>query len=173
MNVSFEKLTEPSQATVDLINRWESDPAIIPLIRPNKNQEELDSRITVTQTGLKKQLEYKQIYLIFLDNQLVGIMDYMVNPDHLFHQIDNTAWLGILIGEREARGKGIGYQAINYIEEEVRRKGLKRIEIGVFEFNEQALKLYRSMGYKEIARIDNFTFWKQRMWADIRLEKYL
>ena len=47
------------------------------------------------------------------------------------------------------------------------------MELGVFEFNTRALKLYQKLGYTEIARIDAFTYWEGKMWQDIRMEKYL
>jgi len=57
------------------------------------------------------------------------------------------------------------------LEEEIKRQGLKRIELGVFEFNTNAIKLYESMGYKEIIRIDGFTYWEGKIWQDSRMEK--
>jgi len=62
---------------------------------------------------------------------------------------------------------------MGYLEEEIKAQGLKRIELGVFEFNTNAIKLYRKMGFEEIGRIDDFTYWDGRMWGDIRMEKYL
>ena len=50
---------------------------------------------------------------------------------------------------------------------------MKRIELGTFEFNTNAIKLYERMGYQEIARINGFTYWKDKMWQDIRMEKYI
>ena len=79
----------------------------------------------------------------------------------------------ITIGEPEGRGKGIGYVAIKYFEEQIKKEGLKRIELGVFEFNKQAQKLYQKMGYKEIGRINDFTYWQDKLWTDIRMEKCL
>ncbi|WP_100402900.1 GNAT family N-acetyltransferase [Bacillus sp. FJAT-42315] len=55
----------------------------------------------------------------------------------------------------------------------VKKQGIKRIELGVFEFNKQAQKLYQKLGYKEIGRIENFTYWQGEMWTDIRMEKYV
>lgn len=49
----------------------------------------------------------------------------------------------------------------------------QRIELGVFEFNTNALKLYQKLGYKEINRTEDFTYWNGKMWHDIRMEKYL
>ena len=50
---------------------------------------------------------------------------------------------------------------------------LRRIELGVFEFNTSAFRLYERLGFKEFARIDAFTWWQGKKWQDIRMEKYL
>jgi RimJ/RimL family protein N-acetyltransferase len=100
-------------------------------------------------------------------------MDFQVNASYLYKKETGTAWIGIVIGEETARGRGIGGPAMQYLEGQIKLSGLKRIELGVFEFNTNAIKLYRKMGYREIARIDNFTFWQDKMWQDIRMEKYI
>ena len=173
MNMKFVKLTEPTSEFVEVMNRWENNPALIPLIRPNKNQSELDRREQVTLDGLKSRLESHPMYLIYLDDQLIGEMNFMVDPGHLYKKESGTAWIAITIGESLGRGKGVGYAAIQYLEEQIKEQGLKRIELGVFEFNTQAQKLYHKLGYKEIGRIENFTFWQGEMWTDIRMEKYV
>ncbi|WP_075618837.1 GNAT family N-acetyltransferase [Paenisporosarcina indica] len=173
MTTHFIKLTEPTSSLIKVINRWENDPTLIPLTRPNRNKSELESRYKVTLDGLIKRLENHHIYLIYLNDQLIGEMNYMIDPSHLYKKEPGTAWIGITIGESIGRGRGIGYVAIQYLEEQIKKQGLKRIELGVFEFNEQAQKLYQKMGYKEIGSIDSFTFWQDKMWTDIRMEKYL
>ncbi|MEH7111358.1 GNAT family N-acetyltransferase [Neobacillus niacini] len=173
MDVSFEKLTNPELTHVDVFNRWENNPELIPLTRPNQNQLELERQEILTLDKLTQRLKYTQIYLIYLDDQLIGEMNYMVDPSHLYKKESGTAWIGITIGEPQGRGKGIGYKAIQYLEEEIKKQGLYRVELGVFEFNIQAQNLYRKLGYKEIGRIENFTFWQDKMWKDIRMEKYL
>ncbi|MEH7744318.1 GNAT family N-acetyltransferase [Neobacillus drentensis] len=173
MTTTFIKLTQPTSNIVEVFNRWENDPALIPLTRPNRNQSELDRRDNMSLEDLTKRMEDHHIYLIYLDDELIGEMNYVVDPPYLFKKEPGTAWLGITIGETIGRGKGIGYAAIQYLEEQVKKQGLKRIELGVFEFNQQAQKLYQKLGYQEIGRIDNFTFWEGKMRADIRMEKYV
>ncbi|MEH7087081.1 GNAT family N-acetyltransferase [Neobacillus drentensis] len=173
MTTTFIKLTQPTSNIVEVFNRWENDPALIPLTRPNQNQSELDRRDNMSLEDLTKRMEEHHIYLIYLDDQLIGEMNYVVDPPYLFKKEPGTAWLGITIGETIGQGKGIGYAAIQYLEEQVKKQGLKRIELGVFEFNQQAQKLYQKLGYQEIGRIDNFTFWEGKMWTDIRMEKYV
>jgi RimJ/RimL family protein N-acetyltransferase len=111
--------------------------------------------------------------LIYADGQLVGEMNFQIDPGHLFKKESGTAWIGIGIGDASARGKGVGTKAMQYLEKQIQVEGLKRIELGVFEFNTNAIKLYKNMGYQEIGRIDDFTCWQGRMWQDIRMEKYL
>ena len=173
MTTNFIKLTQPTSNIVEVFNRWENDPALIPLTRPNQNQSELDRRDNMSLEDLTKRMEDHHIYLIYLDDELIGEMNYVVDPPYLFKKEPGTAWLGITIGETIGRGKGIGYAAIQYLEAQVKKQGLKRIELGVFEFNNQAQKLYQKLGYQEIGRIDNFTFWQGKMWTDIRMEKFV
>lgn len=173
MNISFIKLTEPTETLVDVFNRWGNDPTLISLTRPNQNKAELEHRVILTLDDLTRRLENHHIYLLYLDDKLIGEMNYMVDPSHLYTKVSGTAWIAITIGEPEGRNKGIGYRAIQYLEEKIKKQGLKRIELGVFEFNIQAQKLYQKLDFKEIGRIENFTYWQDKMWSDIRMEKYL
>lgn len=173
MNLMFTKLIEPNDVVLNAINRWDNDPDLIHLIRPTKNKEEQGQRWYMTLDDLRNRLESNHIYLIYLNDKLVGEMNYMVDPGHLYKTESGTAWIGITIGESDGRGKGIGYKAIQYLENEIKKQGLKRIELGVFEFNNQAFKLYQQLGYQEIGRISEFTYWNHKMWSDIRMEKYL
>lgn len=169
--VHFSRLIEPTKKIVAAFSQWENDPELIPLSRPNANQEDLEKRQVVTVEDLEKRLKHTFIYLIYLDQQLIGEMSYQVDPRHLFKKEPGTAWIGITIGEDGARGKGIGFQAMQFLEDEVKRCGLKRIELGVFEFNAKAIRLYQKSGYSEIGRIPDFTFWQGKLWQDIRMEK--
>ena len=171
--VSFTKLTRPSLEIVATLNKWENDPALTALIHPNRNKVELERNNPVTVEILKERLEHSQIYLIYADSELVGEMNFQIDPRHLFKREIGSVWIGINIGEASARGKGIGTQAMRYLEEVIRVQGFRRIELGVFEFNKRAIKLYKKMGYQEIGRIDAFTYWNEKMWQDIRMEKRL
>jgi len=173
VNIDFVKLTKPTPEIAAAYTRWETDPALIPLTHPNPNEQALLRSEAVSEGELEKRILRKQIYLIYLQDQLIGAVDYQVNPTYLYKKDTDTAWLGIVIGEETARGKGIGAQALYYIETPIKLAGIKRIELGVFEFNTRAIKLYKSMGYQEIGRINDFTYWQGKMWQDIRMEKYL
>ena len=173
MSIQYTQLTHPTPEIAETIYKWENDPALVHLIRPNDNADALTQKENVTVEFLNQRLEHDLIYLIHVDGQLVGEMSIQIDPPHLCKKEAGTAWIGITIGEESARGKGLGVKSISYLEEQIKVQGLKRIELGVFEFNEAAKKLYTKLGYKEIARIDDFTFWDGKMWQDIRMEKYV
>ena len=173
MDINFKKLIEPDAEVLESLNKWENDPALIPLIRPNRDKEALEMREILTVQDLEERLVHSHTFLIYRGDQLIGEMDYQIDPKHLYKKEAGTAWIGIIIGEEIARGKGIGYQALQYLEEEIRKQRLRRIELGVFEFNTSAIKLYQKAGYKDIGRIPDFTYWQDKMWQDIRMEKYI
>lgn len=173
MDITFKKLIEPNSEVLEYLNKWENDPTLIPLIRPNRDKQALEMKEVLTVQDLEERLVHNHTYLIYLGNQLIGEMDYQIDPKHVYKKEAGTAWIGIIIGEEIARGKGIGQVALHYLEEEIRKQGLRRIELGVFEFNASAIKLYQKAGYQEIARIPDFTYWQDKMWQDIRMEKYI
>lgn len=173
MNITFTKLTTPTLEIATSLNKWENDPLLVAFVRPNPTKEALETRAIVTVEMLKERLEHNQVFLIYADGQLVGEMNFQIDPQHLLNKESKSAWIGINIGEAFARGKGVGTQAMQYLEKKIQMQGLKRIELGVFEFNVNAIKLYKKMGYREIGRIEGFTYWQGKMWADIRMEKRL
>ncbi|KAB7671240.1 GNAT family N-acetyltransferase [Bacillus sp. B1-b2] len=173
MTITFKKLEEPTDELVNSLNKWENDPAIVPFIHPCRSKEEVDTKVMITKEELTARLSSYSMYLIYLDNLLVGEMNFIVDPKHLFKQEEGSAWIGITIGENAARGRGVGFTSLSYLESEIKRLGLNRIELGVFAFNQVAHKLYKKLGYKEIGINKDFTYYQDKMWDDIRMEKYI
>ena len=174
MQVSFKKLVLPTPEIAMTLNDWANDREIVHLMRPSFSKEELEARTMVTVTDLSKRIaDGHVIYLVYAEGQLVGEMNYIVDPPQLLRHEKNSAWIGISIGVATARGRGIGAQAMQHLEDEIRAAGCVRIELGVFEYNEPAIKLYKKMGYQPFARVPDFTYWDGKMWTDIRMEKRL
>lgn len=174
MPIVFKKLTIPTLEIATTMNNWANDRQIVHLMRPSFSLEELEAETVVSVKHLEERLDRGyMIYLIYADKQLVGEVNYIVDPPYLMKQESGSAWIGISIGVASARGKGIGAQAMQHLEGEIRTAGLARIELGVFEYNERAIKLYKKMGYQEIGRVEEFTYWDGKMWTDIRMEKRL
>ena len=120
LNIQYTKLIQPTSEIAAAFTRWENDPDLIPKTRPNGNQADLDKRQPITIEHLVQRLRYDQIYLIYLDGQLIGEINYQVDPIHLIKKEPGTVWIGISIGEGAGRGKGIDYQAMQYLEEQIK-----------------------------------------------------
>ena len=60
---------------------------------------------------------------------------------------NKRAFICDVIIDEPYRGKGYGRQLMLLVEQEVKAKGLSRIGLHVFSFNETAIRLYRSLGY--------------------------
>jgi len=173
MEITFRKLVTTDKEIASTMERWSNDPAITHLIRPNQNQNDLNGFIPVTVETLERLLEEFSIHLIYMDGLLVGEMNFQADPIHLYKKETGTAWIGLVIGEESARGLGIGFLAMKYLEEKIREQKFNRIELGVFEFNIRGIKLYKKLGFQEIGRIADFTYWRGKMWQDIRMEKLI
>lgn len=59
---------------------------------------------------------------------------------------------GIMINE-PYRNKGYERQMVKLIEEEVKKLGIKKMKLQVFENNKPAIKVYRKFGYKGTHRL--------------------
>ena len=159
---------------LEYLNCWRNDNELRPLIRVCRNAEEAESHHQLTSADYTvAYLERRPTYLILLQGEVVGECDYDIQPAHLHLSVPGSAMVGITIGESAARGRGIGRQAMTLLETEIRAADLQRIELGAFEFNTRAIRLYQSLGYREIARLPDFTWASGRYWADIRMEKWL
>jgi len=157
--------------------RWENDPTIRESFQVFPDEAALQRTTTVEDLLLMfattKHSMQKQTLMILLDRDPVGEISFVIDQPPIMTALANTAWAGIVIGEKSARGQGIGLLAMQELESRARQAGAERMELGVFEFNEPALGLYKKLGYREFSRIPNFTFSKGRMWADIRMIKEL
>jgi len=57
--------------------------------------------------------------------------------------------MGIGIGEREFRGKGYGRDALNILlRYAFMELNLRRVTLTVFEYNEQAIRMYQQAGFR-------------------------
>lgn len=114
-----------------------------------------------------------EIFVIYVDELPVGNFSIMMDPGHLLKKEKGTAWLGLTIGDRDYWGSGVGTKAMDFFEERAQFHGAHRIELGVFEFNKRAQGFYKKLGYKEIGRLENFTWKDGKTFDDIRMEKIL
>jgi hypothetical protein len=76
LTIQFAPLVEPTRDIAEAFTRWENDPTLIPLSRPNRTKEDLEKRQVVTLDYMVQRLNHQHIYLIYLEAQLIGEMSY-------------------------------------------------------------------------------------------------
>lgn len=68
-------------------------------------------------------------------------------------QVNRSAQLGIVIGDKDYWGRGYGSEAIQLLlDHAFNLLNLNSVMLGVFEFNRRAIACYRKIGFKEIGR---------------------
>ena len=78
---------------------------------------------------------------------------------------DETAEIRRVFLQKEARGRGIGRQLLQELEEHARRLGYRRVRLNTGDRQPEALGLFRSAGYVEIADFNGYAFahhWMQK-----------
>ncbi|MFA6236391.1 MAG: GNAT family protein [Bacteriovorax sp.] len=71
---------------------------------------------------------------------------------------DGTTWIGIAVADETYWGKGFGFDAtkvlIRFLFNEL---NIRKVTLGVFSYNERAIKCYRKLGFEEEGRLkENF-----------------
>ena len=64
----------------------------------------------------------------------------------------DTLEVAFLFVDEAYRGRGLGKRLLLHVEEEARRKGMRRVLLNTYSF--QAPGFYRAMGYEELLCID-------------------
>lgn len=95
------------------------------------------------------------------DDQLIGGLG-----------LDVVAWafrdafVAIFIGEREYWGKGYGTDAMNVLlEYAFLELNLRRVSLGVFEYNPRAIRSYEKVGFRNEGRQRSFLNREGRRWS--------
>jgi RimJ/RimL family protein N-acetyltransferase len=175
MNVTYRAIDFGSDTDCTLLTKWANDPDIRHLSTWHKDEVSFNTPASLEQfkERVHKPKPHRSDIMIILNDVPVGEMSFELYEEPEGSGIFSVAWMSIVIGEANARGKGIGKIAMTHLENLARTAGATRAELGVFEFNERALALYRRLGYREFKRIPDFTFWNGKMWTDIRMAKDL
>lgn len=176
MNVNIKPINTSNIFELEAYIKWENDLEFYHLIAPMRSKDAKVELVTID--GITKFFEEnsdrtKNTYIVWDGIKPIGQISIQIDPPHLYSKYKDTCWLGLAIGEKEYWGTGAASQAMILLEETVTKKGLKRIELGVFEFNTRAQKFYQKLGYKVIGKIKDFTYWNNKFWSDIRMEKFL
>jgi RimJ/RimL family protein N-acetyltransferase len=96
--------------------------------------------------SLLKDSSNKNVYFGIEDKvnkELVGII--FLSKINMIHQ---TCWLGIFLGEENARGKGFGKEAVSLIVDYAFASlNLRKVSLEVVKTNKNAITVYKKLGF--------------------------
>ena len=87
----------------------------------------------------------QSVYVLDVDGERVGELWIGERDD----ESGRGLWVFDVEVAHEYRRRGFGKQAMLFVEDEARRRGIERVALNVFGGNEAARDLYRSLGYEE------------------------
>lgn len=131
----------------------EDDAAVAELVRGNLKKFELDIPGTVYfDEGLDHLSEFynsedRQYYVAERNGRVIGGIGFA-----RFAARESTAELQKLYLADHAKGSGIGYELIRFIEEQMRMAGFKQAHLETHDNLQAAIHIYEKSGYREIER---------------------
>lgn len=145
--------------------KWLNDYRVTDGIGKTKDVTTLENETEYLQ-GVTKNGDYNFSIVTKDKEQLIGTCSIM-NINH----INQTAEVGIFIGDESARGKGYGQEALKIIlNYGFNTLNLHNIYLGVYSFNEQAIACYKKIGFKEAGRIREAKFHNGKRYDDIKMD---
>lgn len=113
--------------------------------------------------------ENKRFIICDNDNTPVGMVGlYDINWIH------RTCEIGIYIGNKDAKGKGYGKEACLLIEKfAIEYLNLRKIKLNVVADNENAIHMWKSLGYEKVGEYEKERFIKGEYRNLVLMEKFL
>ncbi|MBP3916573.1 GNAT family N-acetyltransferase [Clostridium sp.] len=93
------------------------------------------------------------------DNEICGFacVDYIEKPESPFSLERRFYHINELGVDPKHRRQGIATELFSFIKEEASRRNFDKIELDMWEFNEDALKFYESLGFVTYRRFMEFS----------------
>lgn len=137
------RLRELERKDIEIINRWRNDPELIgSLGAPFRYiNAEVDQRWY--EQYMNSRGSCVRCAVVDEKDEILGLVSLMS-----IDSVNRSAHLHIMIGNLENRGKGIGTFAVcELVNHAFNNLNLRRIELGVLETNEPAIRLYQKVGF--------------------------
>jgi RimJ/RimL family protein N-acetyltransferase len=138
------RLTAPRPDDKEAMARWTQDAEYLRQLdsdaaRPRSVEEFAEDK------NKAKEQEWRRFDFrvrTLADDKLIGFTELGVEWSN------QTAWIGIGIGEPEYRGKGYGSDAMRVtVGYAFRELGLYRVSLSVFSYNQRAIRVYEKVGF--------------------------
>jgi len=107
----------------------------------NKTDDELKENLINT-------LEENKVIVLEKEEKIIGYISYYIKIKY-----DNILWINELVIDEHYRNKGYGTMMLKEIIKIAKEEKCKRVEFNCWSFNENAIKLYESLGFREQRKI--------------------
>lgn len=89
-----------------------------------------------------------------IEDEIVGfaVVQYIVRPESPYNKERKYFHIEEFGVDENHRRKGIATAMIDFVKEDAKKRGFKRIELDMWEFNDGALAFYESVGLKTFRR---------------------
>jgi RimJ/RimL family protein N-acetyltransferase len=150
------------------LRRWYADPEVTRLSRHRQqpvSEDEFDE-VIARRVGRAEVLAFAIYERVERDlERLVGSCTLAT-----LDQENGSASFHIVIGEPDARGRGIGVAATQLAADfAFRELGLHRLSLRVFSFNTAAIRCYERVGFREEGRAREAIMRDGRRWDEIQM----
>ena len=140
------RLRELKKEDLKKLNKWRNDNELINYLGASFRYINLDVDYRWYDNYLQNRSNAVRCAVVEVSDEdnILGVVS-LTNID----SINRSAEFHIMIGDKNDRGKGIGYFATTEIlKHAFNNINLNRIELGVLESNSNAIKLYEKVGFK-------------------------
>lgn len=98
--------------------------------------------------------ENSGVIVAAIEDEIVGfaVVQYIVRPESPYNKEQKYFHIEEFGVNEDHRRKGIATAMIDFVKEDARKRGFKKIELDMWEFNQDALAFYESAGLKTFRR---------------------
>lgn len=160
----IENTESDAKAALEFINKIIEEDAMVARSGNLATLEEEKEWVKKTTERIK---ENNGILLAaFADKRMIGSAEITRQGGRSKH----VGTFGISIA-KDFRGEGLGRELMRRVLKDAPNIGLSHIELHVYEENEPAIKLYTSMGFKEVGRLPEAIQYKDKLITSIIMWK--
>ena len=100
------------------------------------------------------QKENKDIIVAIRDDEICGMLcvEVVNKPESPYSKARSYYNVVEVAVDEKYRQQGVGRELFEFIKTDAARRGLDKIELDVWEFNESAIEFYKAVGFKETRR---------------------
>ena len=97
----------------------------------------------------------KHLILAFEGNVPIGYVYYVISnlPENVYRKKQRIIYINQILISEDYQGKGYGKALIGYVKDEAKKENIRRVGLDVWLFNEGAIKIFESQGFKPSLQI--------------------